>query len=74
MGITFFIEGAKIFLICVHGSIMALGEVMFLAAVAWVKGGEKGGGNLHIKEIMLLNKTLIYSHLFSFFWKRRHAQ
>ncbi len=23
---------------------MALGKVMFLAAVAWVKGGEGGGG------------------------------
>ena len=36
---------------------MAIGEVMFLAAVAWVKGGGKGKKILHIKEnSLLLNK------------------
>ncbi len=40
MGTTFFVVG-KNFFSCVHGSKMAKGEVMFLAAVAWVKGGEE---------------------------------
>ncbi len=32
MGTTFFVEGVKNFFSCVHGSKMAIGEVMFLAA------------------------------------------
>ncbi len=44
MGTTFFIEGMNNFFSCVHGSKMAIGEVMFLAAIAWVKRGEGGGG------------------------------
>ncbi len=44
MGITFFVEGVKNFFSCVHGSKMAKGEVMFLAAIAWVKRGGRGGG------------------------------
>ncbi len=44
MGTTFFVEGVKKFFSCVHGSKMAIGEVMFLAAIAWVKRGGRGGG------------------------------
>ena len=52
MGTTFFVEGGKKFFSCVHGSKMAIGEVMLLAAIAWVKGGEGWGKKiLHIKEI-----------------------
>ena len=43
-GHRFFRRGGKNFFPCVHGSKMAIGEVMFLAALAWVKGGVKGGG------------------------------
>ncbi len=43
MGTTFFVEGVKNFFSCVHGSKMATGEVMFLAAIAWVKRGGRGG-------------------------------
>ena len=43
IGTTFFVEGVKIFFSCVHGSKIAIGEVMFLAAIAWVKKGEGGG-------------------------------
>ena len=43
MGTTFFVEGVKNFFSCVHGSKMAIGEVMFLAAIAWVKKGGRGG-------------------------------
>ncbi len=39
MGKAFFVEGGKNLFSCVHGSKIAIGEVMFLAAVAWVKGG-----------------------------------
>ncbi len=46
MGTTFFVEGGKNFFSCVHGSKMAIGKVMFLAAVALVKGGEGGGGRI----------------------------
>ncbi len=44
MGTTFFVEGVKNFFPCVHGSEMTIGEVMFLAAIAWVKRGGRGGG------------------------------
>ncbi len=48
MGTTFFVEeGVKKYMysIPVYGSKMATGEVMFLVAVAWVKGGGvKEGG------------------------------
>ncbi len=43
MGTAFFVEGGKNFFSCVQGSKKAIGEVMFLAAIAWVKGGGKGG-------------------------------
>ncbi len=43
MGTTFFVEGVKIFL-CLHWSKIAIGEVMFLAAIVWVKGEGRGGG------------------------------
>ncbi len=44
MGTAFFVEeGGKNFFSCVHGSKMALGEVMFLAVIAWVKRGGRGG-------------------------------
>ena len=43
MGTTFFVEGVEDFFSCVHGSKIAIGEVMFLAAIAWVKRGGKGG-------------------------------
>ncbi len=43
MGTTFFVEGVKNFFSCVHGSKMVIGEVMFLAAIAWVKMGGRGG-------------------------------
>ncbi len=43
MGTAFFIEGGKKFFSCVHGSKMAIGEVIFLAAIAWVKEGGRGG-------------------------------
>ena len=39
MGTAFFVEEGKNFFSCVHGSKKATGEVMFLAAIAWVKGG-----------------------------------
>ncbi len=54
MGTTFLVEGVKNFFTCVHGSKMALEEVLCLAAVARVKGG----GFLHIKEnnCFVLNK------------------
>ncbi len=42
MGTTFFANGVKIFFSCVHGSKRALGEVMFLAALDWVKGRGRG--------------------------------
>ncbi len=56
MGTAFLIEGGKNFFSCVHGSKMAIGEVIFLAAIAWVKEGEKK--ILHRKEnnCLLLNK------------------
>ena len=38
-GHHFFRRGGEDFFSFVHGSKMALGEVMFLGAVAWVKGG-----------------------------------
>ncbi len=38
-GHHFFHRGGGEFFSCVHGSKMAIGEVMFLAYVAWVKGG-----------------------------------
>ncbi len=41
MGTTFFVDGVKKNFSCVHGSKMAIGEVMFLSAIAWVKGGER---------------------------------
>ncbi len=44
MGTAFFVEGGKKFFSCVHGSKMAIGEVMFLAAIARVKRGGRGGG------------------------------
>ncbi len=83
MGTTFFVEGVKDFFSCVHGSKMAIGEVMFLAAIAWVKRGRKGGGKkfFHIKKnnCLLLNKNCVFSHLLivattQFDWKKRHAQ
>ncbi len=39
-GHRFFRRGGKFFFSCVHGSKKAIEEVMFLAAVAWVKGEE----------------------------------
>ncbi len=39
MGTASFVELGKNFFSCIHGSKIAIGEVMFLAAVAWVKGG-----------------------------------
>ncbi len=39
MGTAFFVEGGEKFFSCVHGSKMAIGEVMLLAATARVKGG-----------------------------------
>ena len=39
MGTAYFTEGVKNLFSCVHGSEMAIGEVMFLAAIAWVKRG-----------------------------------
>ena len=47
MGTTFFIEGAKNFFSCVHGSKIARGEVMFLAAIAWMKRAGGGGDFIH---------------------------
>ncbi len=44
---------------------MAIGEVMFLAAIAWVKRGGRGGGgkkNFNIKENnCLLLKKIVFS-------------
>ena len=42
-GHHFFCRGGEEFFLCVHGSEMAIGKVMFLTAIAWVKGG-KGEG------------------------------
>ena len=42
-GHHFFHRGGEEFFLCVHGSKMAIGEVMFLAALAWVKRGEGQG-------------------------------
>ncbi len=45
---------------------MAIGEVMFLAAIAWVKRGEGGGRKIlpHKKRIVfLLNKNCFFCHL-----------
>ncbi len=57
MGTTFFVEGVNNFFPCVHGSKMAIGEVMFLAAIAWVNRGEGGGENfLHKEKIFLVVK------------------
>ncbi len=42
-GHHFFRRGGEDFFSCVHGSKMAIGEVMFLAAIAWVKRGGRGG-------------------------------
>ncbi len=47
----FFIEGGENFFPCVHGSKMAIGEVMFLAAVAWMKGGWEGVGENYALKI-----------------------
>ncbi len=44
MGTTFFAEGVKNFFPCVHRSKMAIGEVMFFAAIAWVKREGREGG------------------------------
>ncbi len=82
MGTAFFIEGGKNFFSCVHGSKMATGEVMFLAAIAWVKRGEGGEEKkLNIKEntCLLLNKNCFFSHLIivsttQFDCKKRHSQ
>ena len=38
----FYRRGGEEFFLCVHGSKKAIGEVMFLAATAWVKRGEGG--------------------------------
>ncbi len=44
MATAFFTEGVKNFFSCVNGSEMAIGEVKFLADIAWVKrGGGRGG-------------------------------
>ena len=62
---------------------MAIGEVMFLAAIAWVKRGGRGGGqkffNIKKNNCLLLNKNGFFSHLLTvattqFDWKKRHAQ
>ena len=61
---------------------MAIGEVLFLAAIAWVKRGGRGGKKIfNIKEnnCLLLNKHCFFSHLLTvsttqFDWKKRHAQ
>ncbi len=42
MGTTFFVEGGEDFFHVYMGQKMAIGEVMFLAAIAWVKGGWGG--------------------------------
>ncbi len=42
-GTAFFIEGGGRIFLCVHGSKLAIGEVMFLDAVAWVKRRGRGG-------------------------------
>ncbi len=81
MGTTFFIEGANNFFSCVHGSKIARGEVMFLAAIAWMKRAG-GGGFYTLKDnCLLLNKNGFFSHLLTvattqFDWKKRqtHAQ
>ncbi len=58
---------------------MAIGEVMFLAAIAWVKKGGKKIFNIKKNNCLLLNKNCFFSHLLSvanaqFDWKKRHAQ
>ena len=63
MGTTFFVGGVKNFFPCVHGSKMAIGEVMFLAAIAWVKRGGRGGKKIfYIKEN---NCLLLFFFVFS---------
>ncbi len=81
MGTTFFVEGVKNYFPCVHGSKMAKGEVMFLAAIACMKGGEGGEKIFNIIEnnCLLLNKNCYFSHLLTvattqFDWKKRNAQ
>ncbi len=62
MGTAFFIEGGKEFFSCVHGSKMAVGEVMFLAAIAWVKRGGRGGENFFsIKKNNCFLKKILFS-------------
>ncbi len=61
---------------------MPIGEVMFLASIAWVKRGGRGGEEkFNIKEnnCLLLNKNGFFSHLLTvsftqFDWKKKHAQ
>ena len=65
-GRHFFRRGGEDFFPFVHGSKMAIGEVMFLAAIAWVKRGEGGGRKIlpHKKRIVfLLNKNCFFCHL-----------
>ena len=58
-------------------------EVMFLAAIAWVKRGGGGGGkkiiNVKKNNYFLLNNKCFFSHLLTvattqFDWKKRYAQ
>ena len=70
MGTIFFVKVAKKFFSCVHGSKMLPGEVMFLAAIAWVKGGVKGKKEIFKNSIKM--KPVFYNFDLTFCCGKLH--